>query len=61
MVGRGRSEKEEKKRKTAKERLTSIVWTRFGKPTKKGRVEKQKEKEEMVMMEEAKERKRGIG
>lgn len=56
MVGRVKGEcgGEEKEND---EGTTSIAWTRFGKPAKKGRVEKEEEEEETVVMEGAEERK----
>lgn len=59
MVGRVKGEcgGEEKEND---EETTSIAWTRFGKPAKKGRVEKEEEEEEeeeTVAMEGAEERK----
>lgn len=55
MGGRVKGECGEEKE--SGEGTTSIAWTRFGKPAKKGRVETEETEEEMMVMEEAEERK----
>lgn len=55
MGGRVKGERGEEKE--SGKGTTSIAWTRFGKPAKKGRVETEEKEEEMMVMEEAEERK----